>query len=130
MDMRTVSGALLVAAATVGAWFAWLSWDVGYRVDPETGATSGPYAVWQVVGCVLTLVLIAALGGWWLSPWLVVPVLAVAFTAAWSVHAASTDSTGLWAVGAVLVLLGTAAGSLVVSLGAGWLRSRLGDPTR
>ncbi|MFI7427469.1 hypothetical protein ACIBPB_10820 [Micromonospora sp. NPDC049836] len=121
---RSALGGLLLAVATVATWFAWLSWDTGYRVDPETGATSGPYAVWQVAGCVLTLVLVAALGGWWLGPWLVVPVMTVAFTAAWAAHAAATDDSGLWVVGAVLVLIGTAAGSLVVSLAARLLRRR------
>ncbi|MFG3686596.1 hypothetical protein [Micromonospora sp. NPDC047740] len=122
--MRTLLGGLLLAAATVGAWWAWLGWETGYTVDPATGATSGPYAVWQVAGCVLTLALIAAVGGWWRGPWLVAPVMTVAFTAAWARHAASTDATGLWAVGAALVAIGTAIGSTLVSAGAGWLRRR------
>ncbi|MGR6321433.1 hypothetical protein Q2K19_18585 [Micromonospora soli] len=123
---RTLLGGLLLAAATVGAWFAWLGWDSGYTVDPETGAISGPYAVWQVAGCVLTLAVIAAVGAWWLSPWLVAPVMTVAFTVTWAVHAASTDDTGLWAVGAVLVLIGMAAGSTVVALVARRIRRRTG----
>ncbi|MEU2634899.1 hypothetical protein ABZ591_09745, partial [Micromonospora fulviviridis] len=57
---RTLLGGLLLAAATVGAWWAWLGWESGYTVDPETGATSGPYAVWQVAAAVLTLIVIAA----------------------------------------------------------------------
>ncbi|SCG61051.1 hypothetical protein [Micromonospora inositola] len=121
---RTLLGGLIIGAATVGAWWAWLGWETGYTVDPETGATSGPYAPWQVVGCVLTLALIAAVGGWLLSPWVVVPVMTVAFTVAWAAHAASTDDTGLWAVGAVLVLVGTAAGTSMVSAGAGLIRRR------
>ncbi|NES13865.1 MULTISPECIES: hypothetical protein [Micromonospora] len=125
MTTRTLFGGLLLAAATVGTWFAWLSWNTGYRVDPETGATTGPYAVWQVAGCVLTLAVVAAAGGWWLSPWLVGPVMAVAFTVPWAGQAASTDGSGLWAVGAALVLVGTAAGGLVVSLAAHLLRRRL-----
>ncbi|MFD2763486.1 hypothetical protein [Micromonospora eburnea] len=120
---RTLLGLLLVVA-TVGAWWAWLGWETGYTVDPETGAISGPYAGWQVVGVVLTLALLAAAGGWWLSPWLVAPAMTVAFTAAWAAHAASTDDTGLWAVGAVLVLVGTAAGTTVVSLAARSARRR------
>lgn len=118
-------GGLLLAAATVGTWLAWLSWNTGYRIDPETGARSGPYAVWQVAGCVLTLAVVAAAGGWWLSPWLVAPVMAVAFTVPWAVQAASIDGSGLWAVGATLVLIGTAAGSGVVSLGTHLLHRRL-----
>ncbi|TYC25155.1 hypothetical protein FXF52_06515 [Micromonospora sp. MP36] len=124
--MRTLLGGLLIAAATVGAWWAWLGWETGYTVDPRTGATSGPYAVWQVAGCVLTLALIAGVGGWWRGPWLVAPVMTVAFTAVWARHAASIDDTGLWAVGAALVAIGTAIGSTVVSAGAGWLRRRRG----
>ncbi|MGW5669184.1 hypothetical protein [Micromonospora sp. NPDC003776] len=118
-------GGLLLAAATVGTWFAWLSWNTGYRIDPETGARSGPYAVWQVAGCVLTLAVVAAAGGWWLSPWLVAPVMTVAFTVPWAVQAASIDGSGLWVVGATLVLIGTAAGSGVVSLGTHLLHRRL-----
>lgn len=121
----TLLGGLLLATATVGTWLAWLSWNTGYQVDPETGATSGPYAVWQVAGCVLTLAVVAAAGGWWLSPWLVAPVMAVAFTVPWAVQAASTDGSGLWAVGATLVLIGTAAGGGVVSLGTHLIRRRL-----
>lgn len=122
--VRTLLGGLILAAATVGAWWAWLGWATGYTVDPETGATSGPYAPWQVVGCALTLAVIAAVGGWLLGPWVVAPVMTVAFTIAWAAHAASTDATGLWAVGAVLVLVGTAVGTTVVSVGVRLIRRR------
>ncbi|WP_091350183.1 hypothetical protein [Micromonospora rhizosphaerae] len=121
---RNLLGGLILAAATVGTWWAWLGWDTGYTVNPETGATSGPYAPWQVAGCVLTLTLLAAVGGWWLSPWLVAPVMTAAFTLTWATHAASVDETGLWAVGAVLVLVGMAAGTTVVSVGARLIRRR------
>ncbi|MGC4770018.1 hypothetical protein ACLQ25_13730 [Micromonospora sp. DT44] len=109
-------GGLCLAVATVGVWLVWLGWDTGYAVDARTGATSGPYEAWQVIGCVLTLVLLAALAGWRLSPWLVAPVMTVAFTAAWSRQAASRDDCGLWVVGAVLVLIGMSVGSTTVSL--------------
>jgi hypothetical protein len=108
MTTRNLFGGLFLIATTVGAWWVWLGWDTEKTVDPETGAASGPYAVWQVAGCVLTLALIAAVGGWWLRPWLVAPVMTVAFTVAWSAQAASTDGSGLWLVGAILVLVGTA----------------------
>jgi hypothetical protein len=121
---RSLLGGLILAAVTVGVWWAWLGWETGYAVNPETGATSGPYAAWQVVGCVLTLALVAAVAGWSLSPWLVAPVMTVAFSIAWTRHAASTDDTGLWAVGAALVLVGTAVGTLVVSVGARLVRRR------
>lgn len=113
---RTLLGVLFLTAATVGAWLLWLGWDTEYTVDAQTGASSGPYEAWQVIGCVLTLVVLAALAGTRLSPWLVAPVMTVAFTAAWSWRAASADDSGLWAVGAILVLVGMALGSTVVSL--------------
>ncbi|MFG1885902.1 hypothetical protein [Micromonospora sp. NPDC049102] len=111
-------GGLFLAVATVGVWLVWLGWDTGYTVDARTGATSGPYEAWPVIGCVLTLVLLAALAAWRLSPWLVAPVMTIAFTAAWSRQAASRDDSGLWVVGAVLVLIGMAVGSTTVSLTA------------
>ncbi|WP_406070205.1 hypothetical protein [Micromonospora sp. NBC_01638] len=121
---RALLGVLFLAAATVGVWLLWLGWDTQYTVDAQTGNTSGPYEPWQVIGCVLTLVLLAALAGTRLSPWLVAPVMTVAFTTAWSWRAASSDDSGLWAVGAVLVLLGMAIGSTLVSLAARRLSRR------
>ncbi|MEU8157326.1 hypothetical protein AB0B94_27015 [Micromonospora sp. NPDC048986] len=113
---RALLGVLFLAAATVGVWILWLGWDTEYTVDAQTGASSGPYEAWQVIGCVLTLVALAAFAGTRLSPWLVAPVMTVAFTAAWSWRAASTDESGLWVVGGILVLVGMAAGSALVSL--------------
>ncbi|WP_431943792.1 hypothetical protein [Micromonospora marina] len=123
---RTLLGGLLLALATAGAWAAWLSWESGWTVDPETGATSGPYAVWQVAAAVLTLGALAAVAGWWLNIWLVAIVMTVAFTVPWAVHAASTDDSGLWAVGAALVAIGTTIGTTLVGGAAGWLRRRTG----
>lgn len=123
---RTLLGGLLLALATAGAWAAWLSWESGWTVDPQTGATSGPYAVWQVAAAVLTLGALAAVAGWWLNIWLVAIVMTVAFTVPWAVHAASTDDSGLWAVGAALVAIGTTIGTTLVGGAAGWLRRRTG----
>lgn len=50
------------------------------------------------------------------------PVLPLAFTAAWISTAAAHDSTGLWAVGALLVLTGTLAGTVLVVLGTSAVR--------
>ncbi|MFI7658049.1 hypothetical protein ACIBTW_04095 [Micromonospora parva] len=115
-DTRVLFGVLFLAAATVGAWLLWLAWDTRYTVDAQTGASSGPYEAWQVIGCVLTLVLLAGFAGTRLSPWLVAPVMTVAFTAVWSWRAAGTDDSGLWVVGGILVLVGMAVGSTLVSL--------------
>ena len=123
-------GVLGLAASTVAAWWLWLGRDTGYQTDPVTGVTSGPYEAWQVVGCVLTLALLAIVGGLFLRPWFVAPTMTVAFTAAWSWAAAATDDTGLWAVGAFLVFVGLAVGSAVVSGGTWLIRARVAAPTR
>ncbi|WP_433343967.1 hypothetical protein [Micromonospora sp. CA-111912] len=124
---RALLGGSVLAVATVAVWWAWLGWDTEYTVDPVTDSVSGPYDVWQIVGCVLSLAVVAAVGGWTLRPWLVVPVMTVAFTVAWAWRAATSDDSGLWAVGAVLILVGMAAGSTAVSAGAHLLhRQRAG----
>ncbi len=112
---RVVPAVLLLAVATAAAWAAWLSWEAGYRTDPVTGAVNGPYAWWQVAGCVVTLAVVAAVAARRLPVWLVVPVMAVVFTVAWSIPAAATDETGLWGVGAILVLSGVSMGSALVA---------------
>lgn len=112
---HTLLAAVLLAAATIGTWAAWLGWQTGYRTDPRTGSVSGPYSWWQVAGCVITLAVVAGVAGRSMSPFLVVPIVAVAFTLAWSAQAAPADESGLWAVGAFLVLIGTTLGAAVVA---------------
>ncbi|XVU21169.1 hypothetical protein ACQPZJ_28310 [Actinoplanes sp. CA-054009] len=113
--------ALAVAVLTLAAWAGWLGWESGYETDPETGAVSGPYAWWQVAGCVLTLIVIAAVAARWAHPLVVAAVMTVVFTAAWSAKAAGSDESGLWVVGAVLVAVGTSAGSVLVAFAGRWL---------
>jgi hypothetical protein len=55
---RTVVGAVAVAAATVLIRFPWLGHDTAKTVDPLTGHASGPYAAWQVAGCLLSLAVV------------------------------------------------------------------------
>jgi hypothetical protein len=121
---RIVPASLVLAAATVGSWAAWLSWQTGYRTDPVTETVSGPYSWWQVAGCVVSLAVVAGVAGRWLSPLLIAPVMAVAFTVAWAVPAAASDETGLWVVGAGLVFAGVAAGAAAVSWGGRLLGRR------
>jgi hypothetical protein len=120
---RAGAGVPGVAVLTVAAWWLWLGWDTQYQTDPVTGATSGPYEAWQVVGCVLSLAVIAVVGGLLMRPWLVVLAMTGAFTVSWSWAAASTDDSGLWPVGAVLVVIGLGFGSAVVSFGARAVRT-------
>lgn len=111
---RLVLGAGL-AVLTAACWWAWMAWDRGYQTDPATGVTSGPYEAWQVAGCVVCLVVLCVAATVRIPAWLVVPVMPVAFTAAWSWTAAGADGTGLWVIGAVLVFVGMVVGTGAVS---------------
>ena len=120
---RSLAVAALAALAAALTWAAWLGWESGYRTDPVTGAVSGPYSVGQVVGCGLTLAVVAVVAGRWSPPWFVAPALTVAFTAAWTVDAVGKDDTGLFAVGALLLLVGLGTASALVCTVA-WLLGR------
>lgn len=96
-------GTALLAVAAAACWWAWMGWD------------RPPYEVWQVAGCALSLLAVGVLAVRWLPLWIVVPVLPLAFTAAWIGTASAYDPTGLWAVGAVLVLAGTFTVTAVVA---------------
>jgi hypothetical protein len=121
---RAGLGVLGLVGSTVASWWLWLGWDTEYQIDPATGASSGPYEAWQVIGCVLSLGVIAVVGGLLLRPWIVVPAMTVAFTVAWSFAAAASDDTGLWVIGAVLIFMGMAAGTAALSFGAWLVRGR------
>jgi hypothetical protein len=126
---RSTVGTVGVAGVTVLIWWLWLGRDTGYQTDPVTGVTSGPYEAWQVAGCVLCLTALAVLGALFLSPWLVTAAITLAFTVAWGSVAAADDPTGMWAVGAMMVLVGTAAGSALLSFTAHHLRRRPHRPS-
>jgi hypothetical protein len=126
-DMDTTKKLLAaagIAVATVLTWFAWLGWDTKYDYDPITGHGTGPYEVWQVAGCVLCLAAIAAVGGLLLRPWVVMVAMTLSFTTPFTLQAARIDDSGLFAVGAIMVLIGMAAGSLAVAAVAGAVRDR------
>src|SRR3954452_11193 len=106
---------LVLAALTAATWYGWLGWDHEYQIDPVTGIASGPYEAWQVVGCVLTLLALALAAGVLIHPAVPIAVMPLAFTVAWSIDAASQDETGLWGVGAILILFGSLVGSAVVA---------------
>jgi hypothetical protein len=124
--MTNGTSALLAAAASAGTWAAWLSWESGYTTDAATGAVSGPYSVWQVAGCAVTFGAVSAWAGRRLHPLVVAPVMAVPFTVAWSAQAAANDDSGLWPVGAALVLFGTAAGAAAVAFASSRLKGSAG----
>ncbi|WZH53144.1 MAG: hypothetical protein PIR53_03910 [Nocardioides alkalitolerans] len=113
--LRDLAWGLGVAVLSAAAWFGWMGWDDEYQVDPVTDVASGPYEAWQVVGCAVTLLVVGVVAARWWRPFAAAIVLSVAFTVAWSVTSAAEDDTGLWGVGAVLVLVGTSAASLLVA---------------
>jgi hypothetical protein len=122
--LRAVAGAAALAVATVVTWWAWLGRDTTYQID-SSGHESGPYTTGQVAGCVLTLAALLVIAVVLAVPALLAAAaMTVAFTAAWTVQAAASDETGLFAVGAILVLGGMAAGTAVVASCTALLRRR------
>jgi hypothetical protein len=112
-----VIGVLVVAALSALLWYAWMGWDSQYQVDPVTQVASGPYEAWQVIGCALSLLVLlvgALVAG--VRPLLASAALTLAFTAAWTATAARQDETGMYGVGVIMLLVGLAAATAVVSL--------------
>lgn len=105
----------VLALLTASCWWAWMAWDESADIDPVAATTSGPYQPWQVIGCVACLIALAVVAAVRLPRQLVVPIMPVAFTAAWSWTAASSDGSGLWLVGALLVFFGMLVGTGVIS---------------
>lgn len=103
----------LVTVLAAACWFGWLAWDTTYQVDAD-GVASGPYEAWQVAGCVVSLAAVVVLGTVLVGARRTVLLTTVAFTVAWSVTARG-DESGLWLVGALLVLVGVALGSTAVA---------------
>ncbi|MCS0601194.1 hypothetical protein NX794_08110 [Streptomyces sp. LP11] len=123
--LRHLVWAVVTAAVAVAAWAGWLGWDQ-HRDTHADGSTTGPYEVWQVAGLVLTLLVPVC--------WAAIrrhSVAAVAGTTAGLTAAAwwdwSDDSSGLFAIGVALVMLGTLAGTAVVSAGVAAATRRRAD---
>ena len=94
-------GAVL-AAASLANYLAWLGWDQERDVEPD-GSLSGPYQPWQVAGLVIVLGILAALAGRRGHPKVGTLGIAGVMWLAWSIDAAMSDDSGLWAVGAVML---------------------------
>jgi hypothetical protein len=118
-------GVVLLAGACFGAYWGWLGWDQTYQRDPITGVASGPYEQWQVVGCVLSLAFVAVLAGLVGQAAVAMVVMPIAFTIAWSIPAQASDGSGLWLVGAIMILMGMAVGVCVVTLVPAFVRNLL-----
>lgn len=113
---RLLGAALVLGLFASAMWFAWLGWDHEYyQVD---GVSQGPYRSWQVFGCGLSIAAAAVLAYLWVrSVWAIFVLAATAvigFAVPWAADASSTDDSGLWVVGLVLLLMGGGVGLVVL----------------
>lgn len=101
-----VGGVLALVAAAL--WGAWLGWDREYQV--VDGNQTGPYTAWQVVGCGACVVVATVVARYFArhrSALLVLPVAAmIGFTVPWTIDAATSDDSGLFMVGAIMLAFG------------------------
>jgi len=108
--------AIALGVFAAAMWFAWLGWDNEYyQVD---GVAQGPYRAWQVIGCGLSVAAAAVLAYLWVrSVWAIFVLAAAAnigFAVPWTLHAASTDDSGLFVVGLLFLLVGGGSGLMVL----------------
>ncbi|MFJ8033126.1 hypothetical protein [Streptomyces sp. NPDC096032] len=103
---------LVPAAAALAMWAAWLGWDQHRDVRPD-GTESGPYAAWQVIGLLLTLLPAV----YWAASRLGAAGAVLGTTAGLTGAAYydwSDDASGLFVIGVGLVMLGSLAVTAVV----------------
>lgn len=84
-------------------YLVWLGWDREKDVAAD-GSLSGPYEPWQVAGLVLCLGVLAVVAGRRGHPKLGTLVIAGVTWLCWSIDAAISDDSGLWVVGALMLL--------------------------
>ncbi|MFJ8825596.1 hypothetical protein ACIREE_27995 [Streptomyces sp. NPDC102467] len=111
--VRALLRALALAVLASAAWAVWLGWDQHRDVHPD-GTETGPYAAWQVIGLVVTLLAPVC---WAATRQHIAPAV-LGTTAGLTVAAYvdwSDDSSGLFAVGVALVMVGTLAATAAVS---------------
>ena len=118
----TRSAAAFALAAVLGAatWAGWLGWDRTASYDRITDTVQDPYVTLQVLGCALTVGLVVAVLAVRRRPLTGAGGVALGFWVPWTVDAATHDDSGLFAVGALLLAVGLAAGTTVAA-GAGVL---------
>lgn len=122
--VRQLLVTLLLVGVTMAAWAAWLGWDQHRDLHPD-GSTTGPYDAWQVIGLglsVLVLVCWAASSGYAVAA-------APATTAGLTVAASydwSDDSSGLFAIGVGLVMIGSLIATSLLSLLVAALKQKPG----
>lgn len=115
---------VLLAVGAVLAYVGWLGWDHTYQFDPVTGARTGPYETWQVLGCAATIGALAVLAGLRRQAGLAVVVVPAVFTSTWSVPASHGEQPNFWLVGAMFLAVGCTAGVAVVAFATEAVRGR------
>lgn len=107
-----------VTSAVIGmvCWVAWLPWHAAKQVSP-TGTETGPYTPHQVMGLILSVCLVALVGGWFKVPLSTGCGLAVGMTVMFSADAITqvTDDASIWPVGAAMLLVGATVGLCIVA---------------
>ncbi|RYC03324.1 hypothetical protein [Nocardioides zhouii] len=106
---RLGAAALALGLFAAAIWLVWFGWD------------DVPYDVWQVIGCGLFICVASVAARVWAGRGVVVLAGAatVGFAIPWGLYAASTDDSGLWVVGLVLLLAGSFIGLVVLLMVAG-----------
>ncbi|ROO90879.1 hypothetical protein EDD29_8620 [Actinocorallia herbida] len=113
---RNAAPFLLLALAAAANWAAWLGWDQRYDTAPD-GSVSGPYQAWQVAGLVVVLAALLIGGAVRFGALAAFGPTLGMFAAV--VYDWSDDDSGLWAVGASMVVLGMFFATLLVVALAG-----------
>jgi hypothetical protein len=97
------------------AWLVVLGWRA-QKWQSTDGTSHGPYVAWQVV----LFVVIAGVLVWFAAerglPTVVVAATTVGTTGIFAADASGRHDSGLWVVGAVLVLLGSLVVSSIIAL--------------
>jgi hypothetical protein len=108
---------VFVVGAVLGAvtWGVWLGWDRTASYDVVTGTVQTPYVTLQVLGCALTVGVVTATLAGLRHPVAAAVGVSAGFWLVWTVHAASTDASGLFVIGSMMLAIGLAAGTSVAA---------------
>lgn len=114
---------------TGSLWWGWFAWDDSYQRDPATGEISGPYELWQGIGCGICWIALVIVAQKFLRPWVVLVVMPLSFTVAYSLTVLPADQSGLAGVGVIMIAAATFLGTLAV-VGAVLGIRRMSNPLR
>ncbi len=113
--------------AVLGAltWAVWLGWDRTASYDVISGTVQDPYVTLQVLGCALTVgLLTAGLAARW-HPAAAATGVTLGFWLVWTLHARSSDASGLYALGSGMLAVGLGAGTAVSAAVGAWVRAAM-----